>query len=127
MKTTIDRLRQLISEELLREQGEQPFRTGLSAAGWTGVGDPRGSGADTETFPETEAERLGEVIADAVHNSIRDALQAELGEKGLQIYEAHAADIDDPVLDVSMYMRDAALGLLGQPEGVLAPDEGEQY
>ena len=120
MKTTVERLRELIKEELMREQGgplgSQPFRTGLSAYGWEGMNDPRDTG--TEQFPVTGPEALGEAIADAIHNGIRGVL-------GASVYDKFEAEVDDPVLDISMYLRDAVLGLLGQPEGVTSELEAE--
>ena len=121
MKITVQRLRELINEELVREQDFPPQRTGLSAGGWEGLRDPRGSGFDE--FPLTEPERIGDLIAAAMENGIRDVLERELGEKGLQAWDLHLADVDEDILRIAMVMRDHAMGLTGEPEGVTGAEE----
>ena len=86
MKLTIKRIREIITEELMSEQDFPPDRTGLSAGGWEGVHDPRGSGP--EEFPVTEPERLGDLIAASMEGGIRDVLQSELGdEQGIKVFD----------------------------------------
>lgn len=109
-------------KQALMELDEPPFRTGLSKGGWTGMGDPRGSGE--ENFPATEAEKLGDEIAAAMEGGIRNALMNSMGEeKGLMIYDKYLADVDEEILNIAMRMRDAALDLTGEPEGVTGEEE----
>ena len=125
MKITTDRLRQIIKEELMNEVGEQPFRTGLAAGDWQGVGDPRGSGEDA--FPTTEPERLGDMIAAKIEAGIRDALQTEFGDdKGMQIFDMYLSEVDESILDIAMRMRDLAMDLSGEPEGVVSAQSEEE-
>jgi|TARA_E500000305_G_C4001527_1_gene227647 hypothetical protein len=123
MKIRKGELKSYVKQALL-ELDEPPFRTGLNKADWQGIGDPRGSGADTDVFPETEAEKLGDQIAAAMEGGIRNALMNSLGEeKGLMIYDKYLADVDDEILNIAMRMRDAALDLTGEPEGVTGEEE----
>ena len=122
MKITVQRLRELINEELVREVDMPPSRTGLSAGGWEGLRDPRDAGLDE--FPLTEPERIGDLIAGAMEDGIRDVLERELGEKGLQAWDRYLADVDEDILRIAMIMRDHAMGLAGEPEGVTGA-EGE--
>ncbi len=118
MKITITRLKEIINEELVREQNFPPDRTGLSAGDWMGPSDPRGAGQDA--FPETEAEILGDQIANAMERSIRDVLSHHLGVHEEQaIYDKYMAEVDEDILRIAMIMRDHALGLTGEPEGVV--------
>jgi hypothetical protein len=135
LKTTRKRMVQIIREEaeklrkkspeLFAEIDQPPDRTGLSAGDWQGVGDPRGSG--TDEFPATEAEILGDKIAFAMERAIRSVLSDHLGVHQEQaIHEKHMAEVDEDILNIAMHMRDAALGLIGQPEGVVSlADEDE--
>tara|TARA_Y100000593_G_scaffold94056_1_gene191410 strand:- start:1405 stop:1785 length:381 start_codon:yes stop_codon:yes gene_type:complete len=117
LNITTKRLRELIKEELVKEQIEQPFRTGLSDE------DIR-SGAAFDN-PATEPERLGDMLAAAMEGGIRDVLQSEFGEEeGMQMFDRHLAGIDEDILDIAMRMRDAVLELAGEPEGVLSTEEG---
>jgi len=117
LNITTKRLRELIKEELVKEQIEQPFRTGLSDE------DIR-SGAAFDK-PATEPERLGDMLAAAMEGGIRDVLQSEFGEEeGMQMFDRHLAGIDEDILDIAMRMRDAVLELAGEPEGVLSTEEG---
>ena len=125
MKLTIKRIREIINEELMSEGDFPPDRTGLSAGGWEGVRDPRGSGPDE--FPETEPERLGELFAASMEGGIRDVLQTEFGdEKGIEIFDRYLSDVDEDILRIAMIMRDHALGLTGEPEGIVAREEEEE-
>jgi len=117
LNITTRRLRELIKEELVKEQIDQPFRTGLSDE------DIR-SGAAFDK-PVTEPERLGDMLAAAMEGGIRDVLQSEFGdERGMEIFDRHLADLDEDILNIAMRMRDAALDLAGEPEGVLSTGEG---
>jgi hypothetical protein len=121
MKLTIKRIREIIGEELMRESDFPPDRTGLSAGDWEGVGDPRGPG--TDAFPVTEPERLGELLAAAMEGGIRDVLQSELGEEnGIQMFDRYLSEVDEDILRIAMVMRDHALELTGEPEGVVSLD-----
>ena len=123
MKIKKSELKSYVKQALL-ELDEPPTRTGLDKAGWEGPNDPRGSGADLDVFPETEAERLGDDIAAAMEGGIRNALMDSLGEeRGLMIYDKYLADVDDEILNIAMRMRDAALDLTGEPEGVTGEEE----
>ena len=119
MKISVQRLREIINEELVREQQFPPDRTGLSVGGWEGPSDPR-AGSDLEAFPETEPERLGDLIASAMEASSRAVLEVELGEAGLQAYDRYLAEVDEDILKIAMIMRAYALGLHGEPEGVVS-------
>ena len=126
MKLTVKRMREIIKEELMSEQDFPPDRTGLTAGGWEGVNDPRGSG--TDEFPVTEPERLGDLIAAAMEGGIRDVLQAELGdEQGIKVFDRYLSEVDEDILRIAMVVRDHALGLNGQPEGVVGSEEEEMY
>ena len=123
MKLTIKRIREIIGEELMRESDFPPDRTGLSAGDWEGVGDPRGSGEDE--LPVTEPERLGDLLAAAMEGGIRDVLQSELGEEtGIKVFDRYLSEVDEDILRIAMLMRDHALGLTGEPEGVISPEDG---
>ena len=125
MKLTVKRMREIIKEELMNEQDFPPQRTGLSAGGWEGLKDPRGSGFDE--FPETEPERLGELFAASMEGGIRDVLQSELGdEQGIKVFDRYLSDVDEDILRIAMIMRDHALELTGEPEGVVGPAEEEE-
>ena len=116
MKITTERLRVIIKEELMMEQGEPPFRTGLSP-------DDILAGRAFDT-PATDPERLGDMIAAAMEGGIRDVLQTELGDKrGIEIFDRYLSDVDEEILRIAMIMRDHALELTGEPEGVLGQDE----
>jgi hypothetical protein len=132
LKTTRKRMMQIIKEEaeklqnkhpeLFTEIDQPPDRTGLSAGDWQGVSDPRGSG--TDEFPATEAEILGDKIAFAMERAIRSVLTDHLGVHQEQaIHEKHMAEVDEDILNIAMHMRDAALGLIGQPEGVVSIED----
>jgi len=121
MKITVARLKEIINEELVREQEDPPHRTGLSAGGWKGPSDPRGSGP--EAFPPTEAERIGDALAAAMEEGIRQVLFAELGEKGVQVFDRYLAEVDEDILRIAMIMRDHALGLTGEPEGIVSIED----
>ena len=126
MDIKIARLKQIISEEMqnISEQNFPPDRTGLSAGDWQGPSDPRGSGRDA--FPETDPERLGDLIAASMEGGIRDVLQTELGDKrGIEIFDRYLSDVDEDILRIAMIMRDHALGLTGQPEGVVSAEDEE--
>jgi len=116
LNITTKRLRELIKEELVKEQIDQPFRTGLSDE------DIRTGAAFDK--PATDPERLGDMLAAAMEGGIRDVLQSEFGdERGMEIFDRHLAGIDEDILDIAMRMRDSALDLTGEPEGVLSPKE----
>jgi hypothetical protein len=123
LNITTKRLRELIKEELIKEHGDAPFRTGLSAGGWEGMADPR-SGTDLEAFPETEPERIGDMLAAAMEGGIRDVLQTEFGtEKGMEMFDRYLAEVDEDILNIAMRMRDHALELSGTPEGYVGEEE----
>ena len=135
VKTTRERMVQIIKEEaeklqskhpeLFAEIDQPPDRTGLSAGDWRGPSDPRGSG--TDEFPETEAEILGDKIAHAMERAIRTVLSDHLGVHQEQaIHEKHMTDVEEDILNIAMHMRDAALGLIGEPEGVLSVEDEDE-
>ena len=125
MKLTVKRMREIIKEELMNEQDFPPERTGLSAGGWEGLKDPRGSGLDE--FPVTEPERLGDLIAASMEGGIRDVLQTELGdEQGIKVFDRYLSDVDEDILRIAMIVRDHALELTGEPEGIVGPEEEEE-
>ncbi len=126
MDIKIARLKQIISEEMqnISEQNFPPDRTGLSAGDWQGPSDPRGSGRDA--FPETDPERLGDLIAASMEGGIRDVLQSEFGdERGIELFDRYLSDVDEDILRIAMIMRDHALDLTGEPEGYIGSDEEE--
>tara|TARA_B100000427_G_scaffold258896_1_gene222938 strand:+ start:345 stop:749 length:405 start_codon:yes stop_codon:yes gene_type:complete len=128
MKVSKKQFKGLVAEALktVLEIEEPPFRTGLSKADWEGPGDPRGAGADLDVFPETEAEKLGDRIAAAMEAGIRNVLMSHLGDQeGLTVYDKYLADVDDDILSIAMHMRDAAMDMVGEPEGITGDEEDE--
>ena len=126
MKVSKKQFKGLVAEALktVLEVDDPPFRTGLNKADWQGVGDPRGSGADTDVFPETEAEKLGDQIAAAMEAGIRNVLMSHLGDQeGLTVYDKYLAEVDEDILNIAMRMRDAAMDLTGEPEGVTGDEQ----
>ena len=62
-----------------------------------------------------------------MEGGIRDVLQSELGaEKGIEVFDRYLADVDEDILRIAMIMRDHALELTGEPEGIVGPEEEEE-
>ena len=62
-----------------------------------------------------------------MEGGIRDVLQSELGdEQGIKVFDRYLSEVDEDILRIAMLMRDHALELTGEPEGVVGPEEEEE-
>ena len=55
---------------------------------------------------------------------IRNVLMSHLGDQeGLTVYDKYLAEVDEDILNIAMRMRDAAMDLTGEPEGVTGDEQ----